>query len=162
MSKKTRAELERQGEAEHTQDGDHTPEVVFTGDTSVVAKHVAEELLGDHEADHEAKLEGDLAPAPSVVERVGQSMLERDLASSPNDTTDRPRLADDTMAPRAPMPRGPFVRYHEAEDRSLHAVVVAVHEDGSVNLHVFPDGPRVNYLQNVPHGYDAGCWEDYL
>lgn len=118
-----------------------------------------------------ANITRDPEPPDDLEERLDTDPLP------PNDSTDSPRPdgsahgpvfvplpneVGEPLPPRAPIPRGPFVRYHETEERTLHAVVTAVHEDGSVNLHVFPDGPRVNYLQNVAHGFDAGCWEDYL
>lgn len=68
----------------------------------------------------------------------------------------------DPLPPHAPMPRGPFVRYHDVNERAYLAVVTAVHDDGSINCHVFPDGPRSVHMIRVAHGYDQGCWEDYL
>lgn len=122
------------------------------------------ELDDDH-------LEADIAktdPAPDPPKNTEDSVRLRDdipgseLRELGEVEAAGARARAEPRPPRAPVPRGPFVRYHETDERSLHAVVVAAHDDGSVNLHVFPDGPRVNYLQNVPHGYDAGCWEDYL
>lgn len=102
--------------------------------------------------------------ADAELEKLEANLSTEPAPPPPKDAEDsvRPELGDPLPPAPARLPRGPFVRYHETDERSCLAVVTAVHEDGSVNLHVFPDGPRTNYLQKVPNGYDAGCWEDYL
>lgn len=111
-------------------------------------------------ADLEEKLEGDAKLPPKTT---AGPVLPNDGSAAGPSFEPLPGAFFGGPAPyQPPMPRGPFVQYHDADGRSYHAVVTAVHDDGSINCHVFPDGPNVVHLKKVPHGYDAGCWGGYL
>ena len=55
--------------------------------------------------------------------------------------------------------RGPIVGYLLGNGIVTPAIVVASHDDGSLNLHVFSDASRSIYVRNVKRGNAPGCWE---
>ncbi len=53
---------------------------------------------------------------------------------------------------------GPELTLEELEKNFDPALVLRVHDDGSVNLFVFSDAPYNKVSRNVPHGRELGEW----